>query len=298
MAALLLADRVVTLLPAPFEGTAPAAVAGAVEDSPRYLRFMESWRWTSALWRDPPVLCAAYHGETPLEEVRDVARLVGSQPDLAPLRAVLRPEFFTEGRAYLDAVSRDLLGGGDPGIAIPIRAGLERFAARHGLPLVRGEAVSVTDRLGRTLRQVRVKIDVPILSTPDGERIAGARAALAGPLAGLRAALARACRAAEPEPEASAEASAAEYASAFRSVWSAWSSRSEANEQAPKVALVSLTLGQAPSDATLRAAAAAARALPAALAAASSPPAPPDAALSDRGPVAVMEVRVLPWDFR
>ena len=50
MAALVLADRVVTLVPQPAAGVSRADVRAAVRNSPRYLRLMESWRWSSPLW--------------------------------------------------------------------------------------------------------------------------------------------------------------------------------------------------------------------------------------------------------
>lgn len=50
MASLLLAERVVTLLPASLESDSVHAAKRAAERSPWYTRFMETWGWTAPLW--------------------------------------------------------------------------------------------------------------------------------------------------------------------------------------------------------------------------------------------------------
>ncbi len=301
MAALLLADHAVTLRPTPFEGTSRAAVADAVDASPRYLRFMESWRWTGPLWRGDPVLSAHHRDAEPFEEIRRVASLVEDDPALAVLRPLVESTLFHDGSAYLDAVSRDLLGGGDPGVGIPLRAGLERFAARHALPIVRCSAGSMTDKLGLSLAKPVAKIDLPLMLDAGGEDLVALRTVLARDLRALRRQLRR-LLSGDADAVADVVNAAREFESRFRALAGDFEPHrgGEPSRRPARPAMVSLTIALYPSDTTLRSASAAM------IAATGQRPKPPSgsATATTRAPSALalgpfwaLDVRVLPWDF-
>jgi hypothetical protein len=221
MAALLLAERVVTLMPTPFEGAAREQVGRAVERVPRYLDFMKSWEWAAPLW-EKGLVSSVFEGQDAVDEVRGICRRIQRDPALADLRSVMRPGLFDDEDGYLDAVARDLLRAGpDPGITVPVVAGLDRFAAKMGLIVVRPQAASVAQRA--ELRDARpvVSFAAPILLQADAEAILETRLALEDTLDGLRAALeALAARAAaDDEPGESlldeVRRSAREYSDAF-----------------------------------------------------------------------------------
>jgi hypothetical protein len=299
MAALLLADHAVTLRPTPFEGTSRAAVADAVDASPRYLRFMESWRWTGPLWREGPVLTAHHHDAEPFEEIRRVASLVDDDPALAILRPLVESTLFHDGSAYLDAVSRDLLGGGDPGVGIPLRAGLERFAARHALPIVRCSAGSMTDKLGQSLAKPVTKIDLPLMLDAGGEDLVALRATLARELRALRKQLSG-LLSGDTNSVADVVNAAREFESRFRDIAEDFEPSGEPARRAARPAMVSLTIALFPSDTTLRSASAAMiaatgqRPKPSSTSTTTTTRAPSALAL---GPFWALDVRVLPWDF-
>jgi hypothetical protein len=144
-AALLIADAVVTLLPAPLEGSDQHLLQEAATDAPGFGRLIRALAWTGPLWR-AGVLLPTWEGAAPLGQVQAAAReMAASKGALAEL---IGASAFEDTHAYLQAISRDLLAGGrDPGVAVPVASGLERFAAMHGLPLVRGEGKSLSARI-------------------------------------------------------------------------------------------------------------------------------------------------------
>jgi hypothetical protein len=186
MASLLLADSVVTLLPVPFAGETYEDVRRASRTSPKYMRFMESWEWSSELWREGAI-ASTYAGDDPADDAREVHRLLRQDPRFRPLRPILRETLYADESSYLDLVASDLLKGGpDPGISVPVAAGLDRFASRHALAVVRSEAVSVAQRAEARLGRRLFAIGVPVLLQASGDRILDAREALAPELGLLR----------------------------------------------------------------------------------------------------------------
>src|SRR5262245_34364923 len=152
MAALLLADTVVTQLPSPAglvrdragrpDEAGRAVVAEAVERSPWFLRLMESWRWTMPMWRSG-LIASGRAGEDTGADTPAVLEHLLAQADtgLSPLRALIPPGLFDDADDYLDRLCADVIKGGvDPGIGMLVGAGLDRFAARHGLVAVRAGA--------------------------------------------------------------------------------------------------------------------------------------------------------------
>src|SRR3954469_15040776 len=99
--AFLLADSVVTMLPAPFNGGRRHAEELSAR-IPRYLDFIQSWRWTVPLW-NAGVVASALAGEDASEDVRAVCARIADDDRFGPLRPLMRPELFETEERYLDA---------------------------------------------------------------------------------------------------------------------------------------------------------------------------------------------------
>lgn len=188
MAALLLADHVVTMMPAPLADFGQTELHAAVRASPRYMRFIESWAWSLPLWRDG-VIASSWRGDDPTRDVRAACAAIDEVPEFGPLRPLMRRSLFEDQREYLDSLAADLLKGGpDPGISVPMAAGLDRFAARHGFMVARSEPVSVAQRAEARHASPGTAVAVPILVRAGGERVLRAREILEPELRELRAA--------------------------------------------------------------------------------------------------------------
>lgn len=261
MAALVLGTRAVTLLPHPAAGSSREAVGHAVECSPRYLRLMEAWRWSTPLWREG-VISSAADGEQVGAGVPDVYDAIRNDPSLAELRPLTRTaEALADERpdAYLDAVSSDLLRGGpDPGINIPLNAALERFAQQHRFVVVRGAANSVVQRTESRLGARAFSIGLPMLVQAGGHRLLLLRNDLRPQLLALRAAIIRSFDAGTPCPTLAPAATA--YSEAFRS-WSEGGLGRGDDESGRRVvsAFLAVTGSLMPADAVLRSSRAAVR---------------------------------------
>lgn len=220
LAALQLADFVVTLLPAPMHGRAGATVdadrttAAAVE-APRYAELMDSWAWSAPLFREG-VLGSAFAGEDAADDARHACDRIEDEPWLAGLRPLVRPELFDDDRTYLAAVARDVLKGGpDPALSIPLAAGLDAFAARHALMVARGAPASFVQKAEARLARRRASVVLPALVQASAERLLLARALLDDALVPLREGLGD-LAASEGAPAELARA-AERYADAFAS---------------------------------------------------------------------------------
>lgn len=110
----------------------------------------------------------------------DVARRIGEDESLGALREFSHQHLYDDERQYLGAVAADLLRGGpDPGISVPLAAGLDRFAARHGLTVARASATSVAQKAEALLATDTVTVVVPVLVQASAERLLHAREVLA-----------------------------------------------------------------------------------------------------------------------
>lgn len=274
MAALLLGDRVVTLLPEPAAGTEREDVKRAIEDSPHYLRLMEAWRWTAPLWKDG-VISGGFDGRTPAAELDGVYRTIGDETALASLRPLVRgadQRRTREPAKALDLLSADVLKGGpDPGINIPIAAALDRFCVREGVVPVRSGQASVVQRAESKLGQRVFAAAVPILMRAGAGRVRRAREELRVELAELRSAVcACAERATRPGAMGAMDAdvgarevvrSAEVFARAF-TTWAPDNARGDdENQERVVCGYVSLTGMTMPGDAVLRSSRAAVRAM-------------------------------------
>lgn len=191
IAAFLLARGVVTLLPAPVGGGSGSQrdqAEAAAASLPRYLEFMQSWRWTMPLW-EAGIISTGIHGENAVHDVRAVYESIEADERLSRLRLFMRAGLWESDEAYLDTVARDLLKGGpDPGISVPLAAGLDRFATRHGLAVARSAPTSVVQRAEERLGQRIFACAVPVLLQASGEKLLEARELLHPELEDLRSA--------------------------------------------------------------------------------------------------------------
>ncbi|MFT5424421.1 MAG: hypothetical protein ACI89L_002216 [Phycisphaerales bacterium] len=189
MAAIQLAERLVTLIPTPAAMGDPVAVQAAAEHVPRFVELIETWRWSSPLW-DAGLIASGFEGDDARADVSEVYSEIQTDPGLADLCAMLPTRGPGTDEAQLDAIARDLLRAGpDPTISIPVAAGLDRFGARHGLIAVRASGHSMAQRAEASLSTSRFRCAIPVLTQASAPRLLELRAALLPELEELRAAI-------------------------------------------------------------------------------------------------------------
>ena len=213
LASLLLADHVFTLRPGDTSG--PAACA--IRSSASYRELLRSWAWSEDLWREG-IIRSDISGEAATDDVRRVHESITEDDRFAPLRTFLHLGMLDHERLYLEALAADVVKGGpDPGISVPIIAGLDRFAGRHGLTAARAHPTSVAEKSEWTLAANRLAFGIPVFLQADAQRLLHARDVLEDVLAPLREALAaRSTLTALSTPHDEAVTLAAErYAAAF-----------------------------------------------------------------------------------
>lgn len=270
LAALLLARRVVTVLPSPRGSTSPAEARHAARRLPAYHALMQAWAWSEPLWR-AGVLGAEYNGHDATDDVRTVWEHVRDEACWQPLRALADARAFEDGDVYLAAAARDLLQGGtNPAITVPISAGLDHFALRHGLVVARCAAQSLVQQAEERLGQPAFTLVVPVLIRTGSRRLLLARRLLEPELDRLRCALATFAGSefgdwTHPDVEGNARAelaaAAAEYAQAFAAVRDQLLARDDEDDTRVLESTAKVTGVRMPVDAALISALAAARAL-------------------------------------
>jgi hypothetical protein len=214
MAALLLAEKVFTLLPASLEDPSAVAAKRVAERSPWYSRFMESWSWTIPLWEEG-VLFSRWREDDLASEMRAIAERLRHEEQYLPLRPLLREQLYESDHTYLSYLGADLLKGGpDPGITVPLSAALDRFARRHECFVARGQAVSVVQKAEAEFASSLGAIAVPMLLQGSGEQVLLAREILEPQLGELRLALAE-CSGRKGDVDRHLSAAAGAYARAF-----------------------------------------------------------------------------------
>ena len=181
MAALLLAERAVTFMPSP-RGTRED-IEHAATQSPEYLRFIETWAWSMPLWQQGVITSALDDGDDAMGDMLTAWRLLGDDHRYAPLRPLARTGLFETQGEFLDAISRDLLRGGpDPGISLPLAAGIDRFAVRRGLVVMRSAPTSIAQKAEQHLGKRAFAVSLPILLQASAERLIEVRGLLADEL--------------------------------------------------------------------------------------------------------------------
>ena len=270
MFALALGSSIVTLLPKPLEGTSREAIRNAVDNAPRYLRLMESWRWSGPLW-DAGVISSAFDGDDCDQDLSGVYEAIRTRSELAPLRPLTQSadERLREPFKALDAVSNDLVRGGpDPGINIPITAALDHFAVRHGLCIVRGATASIAQRAEAKMGRRICAFSLPMLRRAGGARILRLRDDLSEPLDSLRTALVHLGQTCRNRDGGTAQhlidathAAVARFTQAF-DAWSPANARGDdENDQRVTAGYLGISVVEMPADAALRSSRAAVRAL-------------------------------------
>ena len=255
LASLLLADQVVTLLPAPL-GAGSAAARQAAARSPWYARFVDALAWTAPLWREG-VLAKHLGEEDPGADMREVVDRIRDEPALLALRPLIREALFESEHTYLSALGSDLTRGGpDPAITSPLAAALDRFARRHRAAVARPQPVSVVQRAEASLGTPALGIALPLFVQATGDHLLLAREILGPELAVLRRLLERitlaVTRGESPEPIArELPGAGAAYAHAFES-HARDLAHAPDDEVRPVVASVVITAQAMPVEAVLR----------------------------------------------
>lgn len=193
MAALLLAARTVTFMPAP-RGTRED-VERAAAASPEYVRFMETWAWSMPLWNAGLLGSALDDGDDALGDMHTAWNQLANDERYASLRPLARTSLFECQAEFLDRMSRDLLRGGpDPGVSLPLAAGIDRFAARRGLVVMRSAPQSVAQKAEQKLGRRVFAYAAPMLAQASAERVLRARDILRDELEELASAMDDAAR--------------------------------------------------------------------------------------------------------
>lgn len=309
LAALLLAERVLTVLPTGPGSVTKASVRAWLRDAPRYVRLLESWRWSGALWR-AGVIRSTLDGLDAADLADDARAAIAREDAWSPLRAFEHRDLH-EPEDRLDAWCADLLKGGpDPGWCVPVVAGLDRFARAHGLVGVRSggrgaRAVtppSLTQRAESLLGRACFSVGVPVLLAAGGEVILRAREVLEPELVPLREAMAQALGS-DPGPEARegqarVRTAAARLGAAFDAVKREWVDRDDEQGVRVEAGLVRIEARRLPADAALRASVAALRAAEAARARAARGGAPSIELPPPAEPAALPVLTITPMDVR
>ena len=260
MASLLLAERVVTLVPAAPEevgGDERARFERAVRTVRPYHTLLDSWRWCEELWR-AGVITSTHDGMDPAAEVRAEFERLASGAHAA-LEPIVARGIETDPWGMLGAIAKDLLRGGpDPAISLPVAAGLDAFAARMGLICARSAPASLAQRLEEGMGMRLAGFTAPILVQAEGERLLEAREALAGPIDRVRARVAAVC-AGESGALAALRDVTHAYATAFEEIRSHLTRCDDPMDLRVVVRTVSISLVGLPADCVLRAASLAAR---------------------------------------
>lgn len=255
MAALLLCDRVVTMLPAPMGERARSHAERLAGRAPRYARLVESWSWSVPLWNQG-VLCSEVDGVSACEAVWEAHAEIMARADYASIRPLLAE--YPDESSYLQALAHDLLRGGpDPALTIPMAAGLDRFAGRHECVVARGHPVSLAQRHEERLWRPLATLALPVLLEGRAERVLEAREQLEPELDVLRDALGETGAGSR---EADLRGAATAYRRAFDRV-AADLSEPDPDEARVVLGEVALRVVEMPGDAALLASARAAAAM-------------------------------------
>lgn len=190
LAALLLAKRAITVVPPPLDlgGADPIAAGRRV---PAFSEFIRSWQWSQPFWKSG-VLHAAHAHQTAIDDLLHVCEHIRMSSELLPLRHFVKDEeSFIDREQYLHAVATDLLKAGpDPGISLPVCAGLDRFSTRLGLVVARSRPQSLAQQAEARMGRGLFTIAVPGFLQASAQRILHAREVLAQELADLASAIA------------------------------------------------------------------------------------------------------------
>lgn len=189
MVSLLVARRVVTLVPAPPGATSREDLERAALVVPRYRELMDRLSWAKPFF-EGAVAASHVGGEDALGDVRRMWGRIESEDDWTPLRAWMRWSLAEEPEPLLDALCLDMLRGGpDPGISVPVAAGVDQFAGRFGLIVARSHPKSLAQRAEGAFARTLASWSMPAYIQADAARLLHARDVLAEELDALRVAV-------------------------------------------------------------------------------------------------------------
>ncbi|MEM1071220.1 MAG: hypothetical protein AAGB48_02785 [Planctomycetota bacterium] len=246
MLALLLADHVRTVLPAPGNHGSLAALGEAVAVTPIYGTLLEAWSWSIPLWH-AGVIDAQSSGSDAAAAVRRCESMIESEDAFAPLRPLVPGVHSRDDDAMLGHFAADLLKSGpDPAFGIPVAAGLDRLAAEQGFIAAREGPSSLASRAESAMLRPIVRIAIPYLSQASGQRLLAVRADLADELDALR----DATEAWRPD---AIRAAAETYQAAFSRQEPDLTRSVDPDEPRVLAGVARLTLGELPVDAVLAA---------------------------------------------
>lgn len=259
MAALLIADRVVTMLPAP-DPLTRQSVRAAIRRHPSYLRLLESWRWSSPLWH-AGVVSASWEHQIASDDAVAAANRISRDDAWGPLRTVMTSGAMRQDEEYLERFSEDVLKGGpDPSFGLPIASGVDAFSTRHAMLAARsgpsaaaGAGGSVTQRAEALIGTTTCAVAVPVLLRAGGQAVLRARAEFEPELGALRAAIADSCGQGAKGATA-VRAAGAEYARAFEACRNDFAGHDDERGERITTGYVSVTIRSLPHEASLRSA--------------------------------------------
>lgn len=257
LASLLLADRVVTLVPTPGGGVTPEGAHRAAATAPAFRRLVRSWEWAEELWR-AGLIAGDLDGDDPAGELTAIAHEIADDPSLSPLRPLMREGVFDDPRAFLQAVGADVVKGGpDPGVSVPLACALDRLASRHRAWAARSPAVSVAQQAESPMGERLFALAIPVLVEAAARRILHAREVLRVELTDLRdafEAVGRSAYSGERDPALVHElqVAARAYAAAFDAERDAILDDAASDETRALLGTVAITGSVLPADAVLR----------------------------------------------
>lgn len=250
MIALQLASSVVTFMPGVMAGI--GSHAGRFErlarGSQRYTRVVESWGWSTPLW-EAGVVESGMPDDDASTDMRVAWERCTRDDRYAPLRPFLKGHLLEDQSRWIEAAAADVLKGGpDPAITVPLTAGLDRFAARNRLAVIRPKPTSIAQQAEAALATPIASVVLPALVQASAERLLLLRDTLHGELDDLRHALADTC----VGRESSLRSAARSYAEAFAAAEIELHADQARDEVRVISTPVSLTIVKLPADAVLR----------------------------------------------
>jgi hypothetical protein len=258
MVSLLVARRAVTLVPAPPGAASREDLERAALVVPRYRELMDRLSWARPLF-EGAVAASHVGGEDALGDVRRMWGRIESEDDWTPLRAWMRWSLAEEPEPLLDALCLDMLRGGpDPGISVPVAAGVDQFAGRFGLIVARSHPKSLAQRAEGAFARTLASWSMPAYIQADAARLLHARDVLAEELDALRVAVE--CVAAGHGSVADVRSAARAYGERFAEHESDLLADAD-DEVRPIAGAVSLSVVAMPADVALRSSADAAAAV-------------------------------------
>lgn len=245
MVALLLADYVVTVVPSPDGAPTRSAVGEAAGSIPSYLELLESWSWSMPLWQ-AGVVASEFEGDDAIDDIRAAVVQIETDDRFAAMRPLMHAALEDTGEFYLRRFADDLLKAGpDPAISVPVAAGIDRFAGRLGLSVVRGEPTSIAAKQEAGLMRTVARFAMPALMQAGGQRLLVAREELCDELNALRDTI-------DEGSEADMRAAAGEVTKAVERIGDDLARVTDPDEPRTILGTASVTLAELPVEAVQR----------------------------------------------